>query len=78
LLKEKGEHSDNSSDESSVGVGGADVILATSNSYKATADTIRGIRQDGRVILMGVSPTELLTVSPEILYKRPHHRLYTK
>ncbi len=46
LLKEKGEHSDNSSDESSVGVGGADVILATSNSYKVTADAIKGIRPD--------------------------------
>ena len=52
------------------GVGGADVILATSNSYKVTADAIRGIRPDGRVILMGVSSTETLTVSPEILFKR--------
>ena len=51
---------------------GADVILATSNSYKATADAIKGIRPDGRVILMGVSSTETLTVSPEILFKRAH------
>ena len=49
---------------------GADIILATSNSYKATADAIKGIRQDGRVILMGVSSKEILTVSPEILFKR--------
>jgi dehydrogenase len=49
---------------------GADVILATSNSYKATADAIKGIRPDGRVILIGVSSTETLTVSPEILFKR--------
>src|SRR5919206_333559 len=49
---------------------GADVILATSNSYKATADAIKGIRPDGRVILMGVSSTDTLTVSPEILFKR--------
>jgi alcohol dehydrogenase len=49
---------------------GAEVILATSNSYKATADAIKGIRPDGRVILMGVSSTETLTVSPEILFKR--------
>jgi len=52
------------------GEGGVDVILATSNSYKATADAIKGIRPDGRVILMGVSSTESLTVSPEILFKR--------
>ena len=67
LLKEKGQHGDSSPDG---GGGGADVILATSNSYKATADAIKGIRPDGRVILMGVSPTESLTVSPEILFKR--------
>ncbi len=49
---------------------GADVILATSNSYKATADAIKGVRPDGRVMLMGVSSTETLTISPEILFKR--------
>jgi alcohol dehydrogenase len=68
LLKEKGQHGDSGQDGS--GVGGADVILATSNSYKATADAIKGLRPDGRVILMGVSSTETLTVSPEILFKR--------
>jgi alcohol dehydrogenase len=50
--------------------GGADVILATSNSYKATADAIKGLRPDGRVVLMGVSTIEPLTISPEILFKR--------
>jgi alcohol dehydrogenase len=52
------------------GAGGADLILATSNSYKATADSIKGLRPDGRVVLMGVSTTEPLTISPEILFKR--------
>jgi alcohol dehydrogenase len=52
------------------GDGGADVILATSNSYKATAEAIKSLRPDGRVILMGVSSTETLTVPPEILFKR--------
>jgi alcohol dehydrogenase len=70
LLKEKGQHGNSSRDG---GEGeGADVILATSNSYKATADAIKGLRPDGRVILMGVSSTETLTVSPEILFKRAH------
>ena len=50
--------------------GGADVVLATSNSYKATADSIKGLRPDGRVVLMGFSATEPLTISPEILFKR--------
>ena len=52
--------------------GGADVILSTSNSYKATADSIKALRPDGRVILMGVSTTESLAISPEILFKRGH------
>jgi alcohol dehydrogenase len=65
LLKE-GQHDGAGSGSS----GGADVILATSNSYKATADSIRGLRPDGRVVLMGVSTTEPLTISPEILFKR--------
>ena len=52
------------------GGGGADVILATSNSYKATADSLKGLRPDGRLILMGVSATEPLTLSPELLFKR--------
>ena len=54
----------------SPGEGGVDVILATSNSYKATADSIKGLRPDGRFVLMGVSTTEPLTISPEILFKR--------
>ena len=65
MLKEKGQHGDFNPDG-----GGADVILATSNSFKATADAIKGIRPDGRVILMGFSTTESLTVPPEILLKR--------
>src|ERR671919_909611 len=64
LLNQKGQQGDSSSDG-----GGADVILATSNSYKATADAIKGLRPDGRVVLMGVSTTEPLTISPEILFK---------
>src|SRR5919199_6417119 len=68
LLKEKSQHGDSSPDGG--GGGGVDIILATSNSYKATADAIKALRPDGRVILMGVSSTETLTVSPEILFKR--------
>jgi alcohol dehydrogenase len=52
--------------------GGADVILATSNSYKATADSVKGLRPDGRVILMGYSTTKPLTISPEILFNHGH------
>jgi alcohol dehydrogenase len=53
--------------------GGADVILATSNSYKATADSIKGLRPDGRLVLMGFSTTEPFTISPEILFN--HSRI---
>lgn len=48
--------------------GGADVILATSNSYKATSDSIKGLRPDGRLVLMGFSTTEPFTIPPETLF----------
>lgn len=35
--------------------GGADVILATSNSYRAASDTLKGLRPDGRLMLIGGS-----------------------
>jgi alcohol dehydrogenase len=48
--------------------GGADVILATSNSYKATSDSIKGLRPDGCLVLMGFSTTEPFTIPPETLF----------
>ena len=59
-------------EEGGGGGGGVDVILATSNSYRSTADSIKGLRPDGRLVLMGVSATEPLTLSPEILFRRGH------
>jgi len=50
-------------------MGGADVILATSNSYKATSEALTGLRPDGRLILMGIGP-EPLQLSDEVLFKR--------
>jgi alcohol dehydrogenase len=43
--------------------GGADVILGTSNSIDAMADSIQGLRPDGRFVLMGFEPKPL-PVSP--------------
>jgi alcohol dehydrogenase len=36
------------------------VILATSNSYKATGETLKGLRPDGRLVLMGISDEPLI------------------
>jgi len=35
--------------------GGADVILVTGNSYKAATEVVKGLRPDGRLLLMGAS-----------------------
>jgi alcohol dehydrogenase len=35
--------------------GGSDVILFTGNSYKAASDALKGLRPDGRFVLMGIS-----------------------
>src|SRR6266498_3194627 len=53
---------------------GTDVILAKSSSYKATADSIKGLRPDGRIILMGVSMTEPLSnISRNLVQTWSHH-----
>ena len=49
--------------------GGADVILATSNSFDAVTDSIGALRPDGRVVLMGVEG-KALTVPTSILWVR--------
>jgi len=53
------------------GAGGTDVILATSNSYKAAADTLRGLRPDGRLMFIGASDEPFTIPSPgEFLMNR--------
>ncbi len=48
--------------------GGADVILVTGNSWKAAGDAMKGLRPQGRVVLMGVSAEPLL-VPIDLLFK---------
>lgn len=48
-------------------VGGADVILATGNSYKAASAALKGLRPDGRMVLMGVSEEPLEVTADAIM-----------
>jgi len=48
--------------------GGADVILVTGNSWKAAADAMKGLRPQGRVVLMGVGG-DGLQVPIDLLFK---------
>jgi alcohol dehydrogenase len=64
-------------------VGGADVILGTSNSVNAMADSIAGLRPDGRLVLMGfenkplpVHPGDLLARRIRILGSQQNNREY--
>ncbi len=50
-------------------LGGADVVLGTSNSADAMADTIQGLRPDGRLVVMGVEGKPI-PVSPADLIGR--------
>lgn len=59
-----------SSGEALRAAGGADVILATSNSMKSTGEALTGLRPDGRLILMGFSSTERLEVPADLLLTR--------
>jgi alcohol dehydrogenase len=56
--------------EGQVDSGGVDIILATTNSYKAVTDSLKGLRPDGRIILMGISGNETLIIPEDIIYKR--------
>src|SRR5215467_8788157 len=49
--------------------GGADVILATSNSNQAASEAISGLRPDGRMIIMGYD-TKPIQVPPFIIINR--------
>jgi alcohol dehydrogenase len=71
-LKHNGASSVNGSNGSSNSVGGGDgvdVLLVTSNSYKAVDDALKGLRPDGRVVLMGVS-AEPLVLTVEAMRNR--------
>ena len=64
-------------------VGGADVILGTSNSVDAMADSIAGLRPDGRLVLMGfenkplpVHPGDLIARRIRILGSQQNDREY--
>lgn len=50
--------------------GGADIILATSNSMKAASDSIEALRPDGRLMVIGYSAVEKLEVPSDILFTR--------
>lgn len=50
--------------------GGADVILGTSNSMEAMADSIQGLRPDGRFVLMGFEAKPLLVSPADLIMKR--------
>ncbi|MBV8641276.1 MAG: alcohol dehydrogenase catalytic domain-containing protein [Verrucomicrobia bacterium] len=64
-------------------VGGADVILGTSNSVDAMADSITGLRPDGRLVLMGIEnkplpvhPADLIARRLRILGSQQNDREY--
>jgi alcohol dehydrogenase len=64
-------------------IGGADVILGTSNSSDAMADAIQGLRPDGRFVVMGfeakplpVSPADLIMRRIKIIGSQQNRREY--
>jgi dehydrogenase len=50
--------------------GGADVILGTSNSVDAMADSIAGLRPDGRLVLMGIENKPLPVHPGDLIARR--------
>jgi D-arabinose 1-dehydrogenase-like Zn-dependent alcohol dehydrogenase len=65
--------------------GGADVVLGTSNSVDAMADSIQGLRPDGRLVIMGfeakpltISPVDLIMKRVKIVGSQQNGREYLK
>jgi alcohol dehydrogenase len=50
--------------------GGADIILSTSNSARSMADSIQGLRPDGRFVVMGADTEPIALSLIELLFKR--------
>lgn len=64
-------------------IGGADVVLGTSNSGDAMANTIQGLRPDGRLVVMGfegkplpISPVDLIMRRIRVLGSQQNGREY--
>ncbi len=53
-----------------VRAGGADVILGTSNSTDAMAETLQGLRPDGRLVVMGYDPKPLQVSLGDLIMRR--------
>ena len=51
-------------------VGGADILLSTSNSTDAMVDSIQGLRPDGRFVVMGADVKPLSVSLTEMLFRR--------
>ena len=50
--------------------GGADIVLGTSNSVDSMADAIRGLRPDGRLVLMGFEAKPLPVSPSDLIFRR--------
>jgi D-arabinose 1-dehydrogenase-like Zn-dependent alcohol dehydrogenase len=79
LLRELGADGVVSDGAGLAAAGGADVILATSNSYEATADALQGLRPEGRLVLMGADskplqvPASIMWIRARILGSSQNH-----
>jgi alcohol dehydrogenase len=51
-------------------VGGADIVLSTTNSTQAMVDSMQGLRPDGRIVTMGADIEPLSLSIMELLTKR--------
>jgi alcohol dehydrogenase len=51
-------------------VGGADIVLSTTNSTKSMVDSLQGLRPDGRIVTMGADAEPISLSIMELLMKR--------
>ena len=70
LIRELGADAIVRDGESLSKAGGADVVLGTSNSADAMADAVKGLRPDGRLVVMGFEPKPLPLSIGDLIMRR--------
>ena len=70
MIRELGAHEIVRDGKGLAAIGGADIVLSTTNSTQSMVDSIQGLRPDGRIVTMGVDSEPISLSLLDLLLKR--------
>jgi len=70
MIRELGAHEIVRDGKELTAIGGADIVLSTTNSTQSMVDSIQGLRPDGRIVTMGVDSEPISLSLLDLLLKR--------